>query len=157
MNAEQERAWSLMSEMDFCMLVTRKGDRMRGRPMSSIVKKDEGRIYFLTDADAVKDDVIAADPNVLLTYSDGKATFVSTSATAVLDSDRELVRELWNPGAQAFWPEGPEDPSIIAIVVTPTVAQYWDGPNLIIRTVNFAIGLATGTTPDVGDEAKVKL
>ena len=157
MDAEQETVWSLMAELDYCMLVTQTVDGMRSRPMSSIVEKDERRIYFLTSADTFKDDEIAANPNILLTYSDGKAAFVSTAATAVLDSDRELVRELWNPGAQAFWPEGPETENIIAIVATPTEAHYWDGPNAVVRAIRFSMALATGTTPNMGDEGTVDL
>lgn len=157
MPTDQERAWALMSKLDYCMLVTRDGQQLHGRPMSSIVKPDEGRIYFLTHAEAVKDDEITADPNILLAYGDGKSTFVATRATAEIANDRNLVRRLWSSGAQAFWPQGPDDPDIIVVVATPHAAEYWESPNAIARAVKFAVALASGTTADMGTEAKVKL
>lgn len=157
MENERARAWALMKDLDFCMLVTQPAAGMRARPMSSIVKQDEGRIYFLTDATAAKDEEIVANRNILLAYGDGKAKFVSTRATAMISNDRALVRRLWNPGAQAFWPQGPEDPMIVTIVATPSDAQYWDGPGAVLRAVRFAAALATGRSADMGEEAKVKL
>ena len=77
---------------------------MCSRPMSSIVKPEEGKIYFLSDQRTAKDDEIAARPEVLLAYGNGASQFVSTRAHAVLSSDRALIKRLWNPGAQAFWP-----------------------------------------------------
>ncbi len=157
MEKERARAWALMKDLDFCMLVTQPAGGMRSRPMSSIVKQDEDRIYFLTDATSAKDEEIAANPSILLAYGDGKAKFVSTRATATISNDRALVRRLWNPGAQAFWPQGPEDPMIVAIIATPSDAQYWDGPSAVVRAVRFAAALATGQTADMGEEAKVNL
>lgn len=104
---DQTRAWDLMKAIDYCMLVTHAGGSMHARPMSSIVKPDEGKIYFLSDARAAKDEEITANPDILLAYSDGKTKFVSALASATVINDRALVERLWNPGAQAFWPNGP--------------------------------------------------
>lgn len=157
MTHDQDRAWSLMAKVDFCMLVTRTGAGMRGRPMSSVVKPEEGRIYFLAHVSAIKDDEIAADPNILLAYGDGKSTFVSARCTAIVRADRELVRRLWSTGAQAFWPQGPEDPDLIVIEATPRDAEMWESPNALARAVNFAVALATGTEARMGTDTKVAL
>ncbi len=157
MTSEQDRAWELMSKIDFCMLVTSPSDGLRSRPMSSIVKQEEGHVYFLTDARTAKDDEIAINNNILLAYGNGGSQFVSTSATARLSDDRMLIKRLWNPGAQAFWPSGPEDPNIVAIVATPTSAEFWDGPSGVVSSIKIAFALITGTTPDLGANSKVKL
>ena len=157
MTDTRTRVWQMMAELDFCMLVTNSLAGLRGRPMSSIVKPEEGKIYFLSDQRTAKDDEIAARPEVLLAYGNGASQFVSTRAHAVLSSDRALIKRLWNPGAQAFWPEGPDGANVIAIVATPASAEYWDGNGGVLGSVKMAFALLTGTTPDLGDNSKVSL
>ena len=60
-------------------------------------------------------------------------------------------------GAQAFWPKGPDDPQVVVIHVTPHNAEFWDGDSRIVSTVKFAVALATGTVPSMGDNKKVSL
>jgi general stress protein 26 len=154
-DSQQTRAWQLMKKLDFCMLVTHASGGLHARPMSSIVKPDVGKIYFLSDVRSAKDEEIASNPDVLLAYGNGSSQFVSTSAQASISNDRGLIRELWNPGAQAFWPNGPEDPNVIAIVATPVRAEYWEGSAL--SSVKFVFAMLTGTKPDMGENAKVRL
>ena len=45
-----DRIWELAKSIDFCMFVTWDGERQRARPLSARPNRDEGRIYFLTDA-----------------------------------------------------------------------------------------------------------
>lgn len=153
---DAKRVWDMIADIDICMFVTNTPKGMHGRPMSSIPKPEEGRVYFLTARDTVKDDEIAADNRVYLGYSKGQ-THASVSGTASLRDDRALIERLWNPGAQAFWPEGPKDPNVIAIAVTPANAEYWDGPNPLVAGVRMAVALVRGTTPDLGDNEKVRM
>lgn len=155
--SDSDRVWDLMKKIDFCMLVTHVGKGLRSRPMSTIVEKEERCIYMLTHMAEMKDDEIAENPNVLLNYVNGSDTFVSVSGKATLTNDRMLVKRLWSPGAQAFWPQGPDDPEIWAIRVSPGTAEYWEGDNKVVSTVKFAIALATGTSPHPGENKKVML
>lgn len=148
--------WDMIDVIDICMFVTKRGDEMHGRPMSTIGKRDEGKIYLLTDRSAVKDDEIEDDPSVYLGYCKG-SQHLSVNGTAVVSSDRALVKHVWTPSAQAFWPDGPEDPNIVAIIVTPHAAEYWDGPKGIVAGVKMAFAVATGRRPDFGDNAKVAM
>ena len=151
------RVWKMMEELDFAMFTTRKGKSIVSRPMSTIVKHDEGRIYILThgNGDAVKES--KADPNVLLSYGNGSNKFVSAQAKADLSDDKALIKRLWNPGAQVFWPDGPEKSDVTAIVLSPVSAEFWDGPTGIVSTAKFLFGLVAGSTPDMGDNASVRL
>lgn len=83
MSDTRTRAWQMMAKLDFCMLVTSAPGGLRSRPMSSIVKSEEGKIYFLSDERASKDDEIASHPDILLNYGNGSSQFVSTRANAV--------------------------------------------------------------------------
>ncbi len=55
------------------------------------------------------------------------------------------------------WPNGPNDPNIVAIEVTPTTAEYWDGPNGVLAGVKMVLAMATGSKPDMGKNAKVAM
>ena len=57
-----DRAWELMKKIGFAMLVTRDGDKLRARPMSAYLERDNNAIFFLTDARRHKDDEIAQQP-----------------------------------------------------------------------------------------------
>ncbi len=150
------RVWHLIDDIDICIFVTRRGNDMHGRPMSTIGKRDEGRVYLLTDKNASKDDEIERNGAVYLGYCKGPR-HLSVNGTADVSSDRALIKRLWNPGAQAFWPNGPDDPNVVAIIVTPHAAEYWDGPTGIVAGVKLAFAIATGSTPDFGDNAKVAM
>lgn len=65
-----QRAWGLVKKIGFAMLVTRDGDKLRARPMSAYLERDENTIYFLTDARRHKDEEIARDPHVNLAFAD---------------------------------------------------------------------------------------
>lgn len=153
-----ERTWELVEKLSTCFLVTKTGHSMRGRPLASIPKRLENRIYFLIDRNqGSKDEEIANDAQVYLAFGDGSSKFVSVNGSATVSEDLALVKGLWNPGAQAFWPEGPSKPGIAAIIVSPESAEYWDGPSTIVSTAKFAFALATGGTPDMGENRKVGL
>lgn len=154
--SDTKRVWEMVDAIDICMFVTKNGDDMHGRPMSTIGREEDGKIYLLTDKSAVKDDEIEDDPNVYLGFSRG-SQHLSVNGTAIVSHDRALVKRVWTPSAQAFWPNGPDDPKIVAIVVTPSAAEYWDGPNGIIAGVKMAFALATGSQPDLGRNAKVQM
>ncbi len=156
MTDKTERAWELMRKLDYCMLVSDGPSGLRSRPMSSIVKPEEGAVFFLSNATADQVAEIEANPQVLLAYGDGK-TFVSAIGEAGLSRDRSLIARLWNSGAQAFWPEGPERSDVVVISVAPSAAEYWEGDNALVSVAKMATAIATRSTPDLGDNAKVRL
>ena len=43
-----DRAWELMKKIGFAKLVTRDGDKLRARPMSANIEREENAIYLLT-------------------------------------------------------------------------------------------------------------
>jgi general stress protein 26 len=57
-------------KIGFAMPVTRRGDKLRARPMSTYLERDENTIYFLADARRHEDEEIARDPHVNLAFPD---------------------------------------------------------------------------------------
>jgi general stress protein 26 len=157
MDDSATQAWEMMKKLDFCMLVTSSDDGMRSRPMSSIAIQEEDSIFFLTEADSEKVSDIADASDVLLTYSNGSTQFVSVRATASTSDNRALIKRLWNVGAHAFWPEGPESAKVVVIRAIPHEAEYWSSPSGILNAAKMAIALVRRTTPDMGENKTVIL
>ena len=117
--ANVERAWELMDKIGFAMLVTRDGDRLRARPMSAYLQREENAIYFLTDARRHKDDEIARDPHINLSFADaGSQKYVSVTGTAVVSNDRAKIKQLFSTPAKAWW-DSADDPNIRVLKVMP--------------------------------------
>jgi len=152
-----DRVWELMKKIGFAMLVTCDGDKLRARPMSAYLKRDENAIYFLTDARHHKDEEIARDPSVNLSFADaGGQKYVSVTGTAVVDNDRAKIKELFSTPAKAWW-NSADDPNIRVLKITPDDAEFWDSPGSVIAYVKMAAAAVTGTRPEIGDNRKVAM
>ena len=152
-----ERAWELMKKIGFAMLVTRDGDKLRARPMSAYLERESNTIYFLTDVRRPKDEEIARNPGVNLSFADASAQkYVSLTGTAVVSNDRAKIKELFTTTAKAWW-ESADDPNIRVLKVTPDDAEYWDSPGTIVSYVKMAAAAVTGTRPDIGENRKVSM
>ena len=154
---DAERAWELMKKIGFAMLVTRDGDKLRARPMSAYLERENNAIYFLTDARRHKDDEIARNPGINLSFADASAQkYVSLTGTAVVSNDRAKIKELFSTPAKAWW-DNAEDPNIRVLKITPDDAEYWDSPGTVVSYVKMAAAAVTGTRPDVGENRKVSM
>ncbi len=153
-----DRAWKLMEKLGTAMLVTVGARGLHARPMSAILRREEDAIWFLSARDGSKDDEIARDSDVSVIFSDGGTHQVAVAGTATLSDDRARIRDLWNLGAKAFWPDGPEDPAIVAIEVRPRVIEYWDGAARPVAAFRMAKAILTGqSADDLGETAKLKV
>jgi len=154
---DQDRVWDLMNTIGFAMLVTRDGDKMRARPMSAFVERGENTVYFLTDARRHKDEEIARDPHVNLSFADTSGQkYVSLTGIATISNDRAKIKDLFSTPAKAWW-DGPEDPNIRVLKITPDDAEFWDSPGTVVSYVKMAAAAITGSRPDLGDNRKVAL
>lgn len=151
-----ERVWEMMQTIDIAMLVTRSADGLRGRPMSSIPTPEKGVIYFLTESDSSAARDIRVHGQVFLSYQ-GRGDHVAVIGAAVVDPDQGLVKDLWNPGAELFWPEGPEAHDVVALVVDPGHADIWDGPGLLRGMAEIVTGALKGKSPDLGTRGEAEL
>ena len=152
-----ERAWDLMKKIGFAMLVTRDGDKLRGRPMSAYLERENNAILFLTDARRHKDEEIARNPNVNLSFADASdQKYVSVTGIAAVSNDRAKIKQLFSTPAKAWW-DSADDPNIRVLRVTPDDAEFWDSPGSVISYVKMAAAAMTGSRPDIGDNRKVTM
>jgi general stress protein 26 len=149
------KVWELIEQFPAAMLVTRsQAGQLSARPMAHMARPDANVVYILTErqTEAARD--IEHDPGVLLTFADGKR-YLSLAAHGMLSTDRSLIEQLWNSGAQAFWPKGPSDPAVCAVILRPRSAEYWDGDNALSAGVQMLLANVAGKRPDLGDHGGV--
>lgn len=153
---EAERVWDIIQAIDIAMLVTHSSEGPRGRPMSTIPTPEKGVIYILTESDGSAARDIRVDGRVFLGYQ-GRGDHVALVGQATVDPDMGLVKDLWNPGAQLFWPNGPEAHDVVALVIDPGHADVWDGPGLLRGMAEIVAGAVKGKSPDLGTRGEAEL
>ncbi|QRG06504.1 pyridoxamine 5'-phosphate oxidase family protein [Xanthobacter dioxanivorans] len=155
---EIHEIWKKMAQQRDCMFVDHDGPRLRARPMAPVVQQAERAIWFVTDRRGAKDDEIAREPHVCLTFVDHSDRFhLSVSGRAEVVRDTAKLKEIWTSYMEAFFPGGPDDPNAILVKVEPDQAEYWDGDGDIVSAFKLAAGILGERTPNLGDNQKVQL
>jgi len=148
--ADLDRLWELMKKISFPMLVTRDGERLRARPMSANLAREENAVYFLTDARWHKDEEIARDPHVNLSFADAaNQKYASLTGTAFVSNDRAKIKQLFSTPARAWW-NSAEDPNIRVLKIALHDAELWDSPGKLMSYVRLAVAVVSSTRPDMG-------
>ncbi|KAG2388868.1 hypothetical protein C9374_000307 [Naegleria lovaniensis] len=131
-----EKLKSLIKDIKYCMLATwttsKLGEKyIHSRPMNVLWKEDalaEQKLYLFSSKDSWKNKEIGQNHEVNLAFSDpNNQTYVSLACTCYCDdSNRELMKELWNPYCEIYFPKGVNDPNLCLLVCDIHHAEYWD-------------------------------
>ncbi len=159
MSAEDTRkvAELLQGERFGFLTTTTPEGKLTSRPMALQEVEFDGDLWFFAERDSDWVAHIAASPEVNVGVGSG-GTWVSLTGHALVVTDPAKKRELWNSGAEAWLPQGPEDPSVILVKVDADSAEYWDAPGGRLATAfSFVKAKATGQRIDAGENAKVDL
>lgn len=147
----------LIKDFRLAMFTTQSPDgKLVSRPLTVQEAEFDGDLWFLVSKTHGPAPELAANShaNVALSSND---SWLSLSGTARLVEDRSKIEELWNPMVEAWFPEGPDDPSVGVLKFTAETAEYWDSPGGKIATVfSFVKSKITGE-PMRGDNATVDL
>jgi len=74
--------------------------------------------------------------------------FVALSGTGQILKDRAKARELWNPLAGAWFPDGVDDPNLALLRVEVEKGEYWDpGSSRMVQMFAMAKAAITRTPP----------
>lgn len=158
-HSDAERVFDLAEKIGACMLTTKTGEGLRARPMHAKFDREGGTISFLADARAHKDDEIAADRQVCLAFAKpGSNTYVSISGAAKVTADRGAIDAQWTEMSKIWFPDGPGDPNIRVLTVTPRAAEFWDdSSNPIAVAFELAKARVKQERPDLGENRKVAM
>lgn len=157
--SDENKIWALIAQQPVCMLASHDGEAIRSRPMHAMPDRESGMVWFFTDARAHKDEEVAANPHICLAFADTSAnTYLSLSGGAEISNDRRRIEDMWNGGAAAFFPDGPDDPNIRLLGMRLERAEYWDGPSSsIVVAMKMAAARLSGERPDLGENKKLSL
>jgi general stress protein 26 len=140
----------------FLTTITMDG-RLTSRPMTLQEVEFDGDLWFFAERDSHPVQHIAASPQVNVGVGSG-GTWVSLTGDAVVVDDVARKRELWNSAVEAWFPQGPDDDSVVLIKVHADSAEYWDAPGGRLATAfSFVKAKVTGERIDAGENEKVDL
>jgi general stress protein 26 len=135
-----------------------------GRPVSvrpmAVQKVDEaGNFYFLSANDSYKNAEILKDDKVqLLFQGSAHSDFLSIYGTATISTDKELIKELWEPILKTWFTGGIDDPRITAIKVDTLDGYYWDNKHgNAVAFAKITLGALLGKTLDDSIEGTLKV
>lgn len=152
-----DRIWELAKKIDICMFTTVEGSQARARPLSARVRQEEHAIHFLVDVEGAKIAQIEDDPVVTLAWADNSNyKYVTLSGRATVSNNRALIKDLWEKTDRAWW-DDENDPAIRVITVSPQEGELWDSPTKVVATVKMVAAAITGTKPEIGNNAKVRM
>jgi len=122
---------SLIRKLDLCTLTTVNGRGMpEGRPMSNNRDVDyDGTSYFFTTKDTSMVREIKKNPGVSLSYIDAgllSKRFINVSGKADLITDKEVMRDHWNPDLEIWFKDGIDTKGIVMIKVQATHLKMWE-------------------------------
>ncbi len=155
-NEQLDRVWQIIEKAGVCMLTTRFAGGLRARPLEARPDRHAGLIWFVTDLRSGKEHEIETEHDVGLVFIDVKAkAYLSITARAEVLRDHAKAAEIWKSTDNAWW-QGPDDPNVCVLRVTPATAELWDGPaSSAVAAYEFAKARLTGEKPNVGENRKV--
>ncbi|WP_234735194.1 pyridoxamine 5'-phosphate oxidase family protein [Tellurirhabdus bombi] len=158
-NPGMEKVKELIESIRIGMLTTQNEQgHLVSRPMAVMNIDAQGNLWFLTKKDSAKTDEIQQDYHVNVAFSHpDKASYVSVAGTATEIHDRAKIEELWSPMAKPWFPDGKEDPSLLALKVHTATAEYWDSTSSrMVRLFEMARAAITGDTYKEGENELVE-
>jgi general stress protein 26 len=151
---DKQKLASVIKDIKFTMLSTVGQDgSIHSRPMGTLKLDEEnfdGKLWFFSRKNSHKNFDIQNDQHVNLAYaSPDNQQYVSVQGKAYLSSDKEKMKELWNPAFLAWFPEGLNDPELSLIEVRVERADLWDSPpGKVVQLVGFVKSVVTGKPYD---------
>ena len=140
----------------FLTTITMDG-RLTSRPMTLQEVEFDGDLWFFAERDSNPVQHIEASPEVNLGAGSG-GSWVSLTGDAEIVEDAAKKRELWNSAVEAWFPQGPDDDSVVLLKVEADSAEYWDSPGGRLATlISFAKAKVTGERIDAGENETVDL
>jgi len=159
MDEREGRVWDILEKTGVGMLTTQFAGGLRARPLEARPAREAGLILFVTDVRGLKDDEIAACPDVCFTVIDtGDKAYLSITGRAEVVRDPVLAAKIWKQTDDAWWPKGADDHNVRVLRIRPSRAELWDGPSsAIVAAYEFVKAHATGQKPNLGENRKVTI
>lgn len=135
---------------------------LSSQPMTVLEMDSEGDLWMLISKSgqtARQAPALEGLSTVCLAFSDeSSSTYVSVTANASVQNDRQRKEDLWSPMARPWFPEGVDDPDLAVLRLQPVKAEIWDGSDSsVVRFVAMASSVVMGKPVGAGDHKKLSL
>ncbi len=139
------KALSIVRDARVCMItVTDHMGSLQSRPMAPVNVTDSGEVSFLLDTTTAFAAQVGKGAQVNLSIAEG-SVWLSISGRGKVIRSPKRVHEFWNAAAEAWFPDGPDDPRLGLLRVRGRTAEYWDAPGgRIASALSFLKAKATG-------------
>lgn len=121
---------AMLKEFNTAMLVSISTDgSIRSRPMA--IQDPDGLndcdLWFVTEHNSPKVVEINQDHRVCIAcFRQRDGAYLSISAAARIENNRDEIARLWKPDWKLWFPEGKDDPSIALMKCNVQRAEYWE-------------------------------
>ncbi len=124
---------------------------LSSRPMTPLEMDGSGAIWIMASREAMRGRLgKGAQPVNLAFMGHGESDYVSIAGVAELVDDAERKQQLWS-GMGRPWFDGPKDPDLVLLKVTPQTIELWDGPDSVVtRTLALAASVVAGRSVGLG-------
>lgn len=155
----QERIWAALDAHPVYMVSLIAEDGLKTRPMAGHLDREHHRLLFITHRHTGIIGAALRSPSVSIAISHEDKNFYAVIAcTASEIPNRDLLRQIWTPVADAWFPNGPDDPDATLLALTPVSAEIWEGPSSsVLVAVKLATAKILGRTPDLGVNATIDM
>lgn len=155
----QDKLWRLVEHIRTGMLVTEDEGLLRGRPMTVTVRPELNELHMLTRRSSHKALELDRDGRAAMLFEDrDEGEYVSISGAARISQDREEIRALWGPYADAWFDEGPEGDDVAMVRFRGIRAEYWKTSTSMLKQAwEIALAARSDETPDLGEQQKLRL
>jgi general stress protein 26 len=111
------------------MVGTTEADGLQFRPLT-VARARGGRVEILLDTSESWAGALRDGDAVSVTMSDNRTnTWLWFRGTASTLTDPQLIDELWNPMAAAYFDDGRDTPGIAVLVIDADEGRYWTTPS----------------------------
>lgn len=150
---------TLLHTFKHAMLTTRSshGD-FHSRPMIMAEVAADGSIWLISDIHSEKVAELAEDCRVNVSMQEGQR-WVAIAGKGEIVRDEDHVKKMWSEAWRVWFPQGPEDASLVLIKVMPQQGEYWDneGMSRVKYLYETAKAYVTGTTPSLDKDIHSKV
>jgi general stress protein 26 len=151
----------LLAEFPIAFMVTVHDGDVSARPIGVVGDHAafDGTLWFLTDRRSRKVGLIGGGCVTSVLFQDDKrGAYLSLSGRAAVVDDRAMVRQLYTPVQRAWFPDGPDDPELLAVRFDVDGGDFWEGHNSMLRlAVAYAKSIVTGSPGKSGEAGVAKL
>jgi general stress protein 26 len=92
------------------------------------------------------------------TLSDNRSnTWATIDGTGSVRTDPDLIDDLWNPAAAAFFDDGRDTPGIAVFTIHVEQGRYWSTPSGRIGTVISMVRATLGGSDASGEQGDISV